>query len=164
MVLKSKYIEEINDPQDRDMGIIFSVLESGNSVELPAVGYSMFPTLQPGDIVVMKSLANRELPIPGTIIILKDDHRLIMHRLLSIKNVYNNTMVITRGDSMPKEDDPWNPNNILGFATSFKRCGKRYSLKCSNPAKWRYRYNRILVVLYSKIKKLKHVTGLFFIF
>ena len=42
-----------------------AVLESGNSVELSAAGYSMFPTLRPGDRVIVKPLAKGEIPVGG---------------------------------------------------------------------------------------------------
>jgi signal peptidase I len=45
------------------------VLESGNSVELQATGYSMFPTLRPGDRVVVKPINKIELPNPGNVVV-----------------------------------------------------------------------------------------------
>jgi len=53
----------------RDIGIVIAVLESGNSVELKASGYSMFPTLRPGDRVIVKPITKGELPKPGNVVV-----------------------------------------------------------------------------------------------
>jgi signal peptidase I len=65
----SSNIENINNFINGNVGIVISVLESGNSVELKATGYSMFPTLRPGDSVVVKPLAKGELPVPGNVVV-----------------------------------------------------------------------------------------------
>jgi signal peptidase I len=62
-------IENINKFIDSNVGIVIAVLESGNSVELKATGYSMFPTLRPGDRVVVKPLVKGELPVPGNVVV-----------------------------------------------------------------------------------------------
>jgi signal peptidase I len=49
------------------------VLDSGNSVELNAAGYSMFPTLRPGDRVVVKPVAKGEVPVRGSVVVFVDN-------------------------------------------------------------------------------------------
>jgi signal peptidase I len=56
----------------REMSVLKSVLESGLSVELPATGYSMFPTLRPGDRVVVRPLSKGELPERGSVVVYLD--------------------------------------------------------------------------------------------
>ena len=53
----------------REIEIVKAILESGNSVELPATGYSMFPTFKPGDMIVVRTLAKGELPEPGRVMV-----------------------------------------------------------------------------------------------
>lgn len=65
----SSDIELNNNSIKADVGIVIAVLESGNSVELKATGYSMFPTLRPGDSVVVKPLDKGELPVPGNVVV-----------------------------------------------------------------------------------------------
>ena len=45
------------------------LLKQGKSVSHTAEGYSMFPTLRPGDIIVVKPLKMDEVPKPGSIVI-----------------------------------------------------------------------------------------------
>ncbi len=49
--------------------VVLLVLESGHSVELTATGYSMFPTLRPGDTVIVSPLSEATLPEPGCVIV-----------------------------------------------------------------------------------------------
>ena len=58
-----------NLTSDRDTGIIKAILESGNCIELPATGYSMFPALMPGCRVIVKPLPEGELPEPGSVVV-----------------------------------------------------------------------------------------------
>lgn len=51
---------------------LIAVLKSGRSVVLPATGYSMFPTLRPGDRVTVKPLTKGALPEPGVVVVYVD--------------------------------------------------------------------------------------------
>jgi hypothetical protein len=71
----SYYMSEITDKRNNNsswIDIILSILESGHSVELPATGYSMFPTFLPGDEVVVRPLTNTEYPKPGSVVVCMD--------------------------------------------------------------------------------------------
>lgn len=49
--------------------VVLSVLESGHSVELPATGYSMYPSLKPGDRMVVNPLPVGALPMKGSVVV-----------------------------------------------------------------------------------------------
>jgi len=49
--------------------IFIDLLKQGKSVSHIAEGYSMFPTLRPGDIIIVKPLKMDEVPKPGSIVI-----------------------------------------------------------------------------------------------
>lgn len=68
-------------------------------------GYSMYPSLRPGD-----TLLTREVPIkeicPGDIVCLKknDDH--VTHRVVRIEREREKTTIITKGDNIIIPDPP----------------------------------------------------------
>jgi hypothetical protein len=54
---------------NRDLEIVLSLLEEGKSVELPAVGYSMFPTMRAGQRFVVRAVGNEERLVEGSVIV-----------------------------------------------------------------------------------------------
>jgi signal peptidase I len=140
---------------NRDLAIVISVLESGNSVELPATGYSMFPALRPGNRVIIKPLPEGDLPELGSVVVYRDNNILVMHRLVEIITAdKRNPLFITRGDSMMAPDKPFPLQKLLGVAVRYKGVRKEHSLKTHVPRAWRYEYNRRLLWLFFKFKKL----------
>jgi len=135
---------------NRDIGIILAVLESGHSVELPATGYSMFPTLRPGDKVIVRPLTKGELPKPGSVVVYKENSGFVMHRLVEIIGCDSGyVQFITRGDSMSEPDKPWPQQKLLGVANCYKRGNREYPVKTFVPGIWRYKFNRRLLWLYN---------------
>ncbi len=138
---------------NRDIGIITAVLESGHSVELPATGYSMFPTLRSGDRVIVKPLTKGKLPKPGSVVVYKDNSGLVMHRLVEILDDDScKQMFDTRGDSMIDHDKPWSQQQLIGIAVSYKRGKKEHLIKTFVPGTWRYYYYHRLLWLFNKSK------------
>ena len=134
--------------------IITGLLRSGNSAELTATGWSMFPTLRHGDKVLVKPLVNNSLPLAGSIIVVNLDNNLILHRLTEIRKGFSGTtQVITRGDCMADDDDPCQSGQILGVAYSFVRNGRVRIIKCRIPGGYEYSINRMLLWAWVKIKK-----------
>lgn len=180
----SSDIELNNNSIKADVGIVIAVLDSGNSIELAATGYSMFPTLRQGDRVVIKPLTKGELPGRGAIIVCIDsgitaqrlngiteerhndittEHHngiLVMHRLVEIKDGDSgNSLLITRGDSGIENDKPWPQQQLLGVAVNCKRGKKEHLVKTFIPGAWRYKYNRRLLWMFGKIKRLSMGPG-----
>ena len=132
-----------------------AVLESGNSVELPATGYSMFPTFSPGRRVVIRPLSKGELPSEGDVVVCRVNNALIMHRLTGItSDDTGNTMFITRGDSRMENDQPVSSEQLIGVAVLYKSKGKEYAIKTSIPSAWQYRFNARLLWVYGKMKRV----------
>jgi hypothetical protein len=140
---------------DRDIGIVTAILESGNCVELPANGYSMFPTLKPGYNVIVKPLPEGVLPEPGSVVIYKDNGIMVMHRLLEITVGDNGHLQFkTRGDSRMAPDKPSTQKQFLGIAVRYKGVKGEHPVRIFVPAAWRYNYNYLLLWVYSMIKKI----------
>lgn len=137
----------------RDLEIVLSILESGNSVELPATGYSMFPTFSPGNRILIKPVRKGETPPPGTVVVFKDNKVLVMHRLIKIVHPGNAVkQFITRGDCLPGPDLPWTIEQLIGIAVAVKTRGIEKGVKTFLPAEWRYSYNRKLLWLCFKLR------------
>jgi signal peptidase I len=176
-------MSENTDKRNKDVAgidVVVSVLESGHSVELPATGYSMFPTLRPGDRVVVKPLLKGEVPGKGSVVVFIDDgataqgwngitaqssgHRaqgkeptsiMVMHRLIEIiSDDSGQTLFITRGDSGTDPDKPWPQQQLIGVAVSFKRRKQEHFVNICIPTAWRYKYNRRLLWVFSRIERL----------
>jgi signal peptidase I len=136
---------------------IKSVLESGKFVELPATGYSMFPTLRPGDRVLVKPVIKDEMPEPGSIVVFRDNDQLIIHRLIKIlQNEEGNNSFEARGDSRSMSDKILPVQHIIALAVSYKRAGKEYRLKCVIPGKLRFQVNRTAFWVFFKSKKISN--------
>jgi signal peptidase I len=69
VVINSSDLDSNNNLFNRDLGIIKVVLEAGHSVVLPSTGFSMFPALRPGDLVVVKPLMKGEIPENGSVVV-----------------------------------------------------------------------------------------------
>jgi signal peptidase I len=138
--------------------IIKAVLDKGNPIELKAAGYSMFPTFRPGDRIIIKPIINEELVKHGSVVVCEDNGVFVMHRI--VKMVNNDAGIqtfITRGDSTPEPDKPWVLQQLIGIAVSLKRNKKELPVKTFMPGSWRYLFNRRLLWIFNKCKRLKIV-------
>jgi hypothetical protein len=159
---------------DMKVEIVLTVLESGNLVELTASGYSMFPTLRQGDKIVIRPLRKEELPIPGNVLVFLENistiqqdngitaeqhnNKLVLHRLVEIKvDESGNQLLIARGDSALKSDNPWLPRQLIGIAESYKRGEKEHPVKTSSPGILRYLFNHNLVWMVNKLMRIRSV-------
>jgi hypothetical protein len=134
--------------------IIKSILEAGNSVELPATGYSMFPALRPGDRVMIEGIKNKEDLQTGNVVVYENNGTLVMHRLIAIaKNGKGETWYQTRGDSMSENDRAVSEQQLIAVADSIKRSGREFRARVFVPGKCRYFCNRIVLWGYFKGKK-----------
>jgi signal peptidase I len=133
---------------------IKAVLESGYSVELPATGYSMFPTLRPGDMVIINPVRPGDLPETGNIVVFNTNSELVIHRLIETAEDNNGERIfITRGDCMKEKDIPLQISQIIGVAAKYKRSGNDHSIRAYIPGRYRYLYNRKLLWMYNKLKR-----------
>ena len=98
---------------------------------------SMYPTLKPGDLVMVKKIDPRTLTVGDIIAFDKVVYihggtvsgpykRVItVHRIYSIIRIGNTTYFKTKGDNNP-EPDPWYvpPSGVLGIATKVASLGR----------------------------------------
>ena len=128
----------------KDLGV--EILSTGTSLSVVAKGYSMYPTLRPGSKIVINKVHN---PVPGDIIAIDKDGKLIVHRLIKIIKGGNGISYIARGDSNRFPDPPVGIEKIVGKVASMPNRPEMLES--------RYRINRFLATLAmirDKAKKL----------
>jgi signal peptidase I len=95
------------------------VLASFGEARLPVTGSSMFPSMQPGDLLEIRRPAG---PIQtGDVVVFKRHGRLVVHRVVG----QTGDLFITRGDRLRYPDAPVPAADILGFVTAIERRGRR---------------------------------------
>jgi hypothetical protein len=136
----------------QDMDIVLAVLGSGHSVELPAIGYSMYPALKPGYKVTVAPFDEMKAVV-GNVVICKSDS-LVMHRLIKIIiDDSGKPIFTTRGDCRKENDFPWQAGSIVGVAATYKTNGKVYPVKSFLPGNLNYHFNYCLLWIFLMLKK-----------
>lgn len=104
--------------QEACCSLVADVARISGKVQLRVAGASMVPTLWPGDFVSVHCCDPSELQ-PDSIIVFRQQQRLIIHRLLHRAG----GRLITRGDARPLLDDPIDPADIVGRVENVIRNG-----------------------------------------
>jgi len=95
------------------------VLASFGQARLPVTGSSMFPSMQPGDLLEIRRSAG---PIQtGDVVVFERHGRLVVHRVVG----QTGDLLITRGDRVRYPDAPVPAAAILGCVTTIERRGRR---------------------------------------
>jgi signal peptidase I len=97
-------------------------LRVSGSLRLKVSGWSMLPTIWPGDTLIISRLDGREL-LSGEIALYQREGRFIVHRVLSKSNG-GTSHVLTRGDAMLQHDAPVPSGDLLGRVDFILRNGK----------------------------------------
>jgi hypothetical protein len=92
------------------------VLRSGGSIRLQALGTSMLPSIWPGDVLCIEHKTGGEM-VRGDIVLVARDSRFFVHRLIERSEL----RWITRGDSLPQNDEPIAEAQVLGKVSLIHR-------------------------------------------
>lgn len=103
------------------------VLSVSGSLRLQVNGWSMLPSVLPGDVLIVQRTASHEV-IQGDIVLFGRDARLFAHRVVG--RTVDDFRVITRGDAMPAADSPVDDREVLGKVIFILRNGR-----CIEPPK-----------------------------
>jgi signal peptidase I len=98
------------------------VLRSFGALRFAATGWSMLPSVWPGDTLVVESVSHDHIHI-GDVVLVGREGRLCAHRVVS-KAGSGNPHWVTQGDAMPAPDRPVNENELLGRVAYLIRAGK----------------------------------------
>ena len=96
------------------------VLRNTGTVRVAALGYSMLPTLWPGEILTVETRSLGEIQ-RGDVVLFAREGRFFIHRCLGQVKTSSQAQLITRGDAMPDRDSPVSPDELLGKVTSVER-------------------------------------------
>jgi signal peptidase I len=96
----------------KDMSV--TLLAEGKTIRIKAHGYSMYPAIKPGSLILIEPLSKKGRPVPGEIVAIKRENGLVVHRVK--KRVIKNglTYFVTRGDSNSRTDNPVTIDKIAG--------------------------------------------------
>jgi signal peptidase I len=139
---------------------IIELLKSGTAVEMTATGFSMFPTLRPGDRAIIKPFDISRNILPGSVLVVRKDNNLVMHRLVNIIDEKSGSKwFITRGDSMQFQDPPFGNETIIGYVEYFKRNGRIIHIREQLPWPIMYYLNRYLIWAFANLFSIKQVAS-----
>ncbi|HXM42933.1 MAG TPA: S24/S26 family peptidase [Bryobacteraceae bacterium] len=95
------------------------VLASFGEARLPVTGSSMFPCMQPGDLLEIRRPS--ALIQTGEVVVFDRHSRLVVHRVVG----RTGDLLITRGDRLRYPDAPVPAAAVLGCVTAIERRGRR---------------------------------------
>jgi hypothetical protein len=112
------------------------VLQTAGSFRLAAFGYSMLPTLWPGDLLTIQAQSFDQVEAPD-IVLFRRDGRFFIHRILHKIDGSPDRRLITRGDALPEADLPVSPEELLGKIVRVRYGGRDVPVPaCSHPRRW----------------------------
>jgi hypothetical protein len=94
-------------------------LRTSGRLRLRVTGWSMLPTIWPGDTLELEGTKRDELSA-GDIVLFSRDRRLFAHRLLRASG----NGIVTHGDAMPRPDPLVGESEVLGRVACIVRNGK----------------------------------------
>jgi signal peptidase I len=108
--------------------ISITLLSEGKTIRIKAHGYSMYPCIKPGSLILIEPIQVKGAPLPGEIIAVRREKGLIVHRLSKV--VINNGVksYIARGDSNAYSDNPVKINKIAGRIVRAETTGENPAL------------------------------------
>jgi len=147
---------DIHDKILRETG--FSLLDEGLTIKVRAEGYSMYPSLKPGTVIIIEPYIPGDEPIPGEIIAWKRDQDLVVHRVLRIVKNNEGIYYITRGDSCKHEDPPVAAHRIAGKVKIYDPGSIEEIVHVPEiRIKPAYLFNRFRVSVITKLKRLSEI-------
>jgi signal peptidase I len=139
----------------KDIGLI--LLSEGKTVRIKAYGYSMYPSIKPGSLILIEPVQLNGVPVPGEIVAIRRENGLVVHRITKIISTNKVTRFIARGDSNAFSDPPLNIDKIAGRIVGSETTGDN-----PVPADIRintrpnYTINRIRVIILQVLIKIRY--------
>lgn len=118
MTVKSK----AGDPADTaKCALAAEVLRSSGRLRLQVNGWSMLPSVWPGETLLVELVASSSAVAEGDIVLFGRDQRLFVHRVVG--RSADNACLLTRGDAMRSADKPVDDCELLGKVVAIQRNG-----------------------------------------
>ena len=106
----NKYLNKQTIVKDLSLAL----LSEGKSIRIKAHGYSMYPCIKPGSLLLIEPINLKGEPLPGEIIAIRREKGLVVHRLSKKVSKNKVTWFIARGDSNAYADNPVKIDKIAG--------------------------------------------------
>lgn len=103
--------------------LVTELLRLTGRAEIRVWGVSMLPCIWPGDVVTIQSTQAVNISA-GDIVTVQQNSHWIVHRVRR----RSATQLITRGDSLSKNDPPVPIKDVIGIVVSASRAGKEFLL------------------------------------
>jgi hypothetical protein len=95
-------------------------------VHLRVSGYSMLPSILPGDALSIERRSVQEVSTGDLLLYCRKD-RLFVHRVISAPESPGKYKITVRGDALPVPDHAVSPSEVLGTVSRISRKGKCFS-------------------------------------
>lgn len=102
------------------------VLRSSGQLRLQAIGWSMLPTIWPGDVLVIEPLQNEDV-VEGDIVVFTTLSRFVGHRVVKKDRALRRFSVHTQGDALACPDSPVTDCDLKGRVSLVVRGRKSLS-------------------------------------
>jgi signal peptidase I len=99
------------------------VLRKFGRLRFAATGWSMLPSVWPGETLVVERVSPDQVRI-GDLVLVGREGRLCAHRVVDKVDDAESHRLITQGDALPAPDRPVSGNELLGRVTYLIRGGK----------------------------------------
>jgi hypothetical protein len=103
-------------------------LDAGRAVHFTIPTASMWPTLSPGDVVLVRGACMGELCV-GDIVIGKWGEGWRAHRLTECRREAAQTLLVTQGDNCGAADEAWPASQLVGVVASVRRGEREVNLQ-----------------------------------
>ena len=100
------------------------ILRSYGTLRLRVMGWSMLPTVWPGDTLVIER-AGSESVSEGDIVLFCRERQFVAHRVVAKNGVGGDSKILTRGDATLRPDPPLSDRDLLGIVRFILRKGTR---------------------------------------
>ncbi|MGA8762197.1 MAG: S24/S26 family peptidase [Candidatus Sulfotelmatobacter sp.] len=113
----------VDSPTALKCALAAEVLRSFGMVRFVATGWSMLPTVWPGDTLVVERVHGGEVRL-GDIVLAGREGRFCAHRVVATAGSHPTRQWITQGDGMPAPDAPMAESDLLGRVVYLIRAGR----------------------------------------
>ncbi len=103
------------------------VVRTFGSLRFAATGWSMLPSVWPGETLLVDRVAPDQVRI-GDVVLVGREGRLCAHRVVGTAGDSQNPRWITQGDALPVPDPPVAANELLGRIAYSIRAGERVAV------------------------------------
>lgn len=104
------------------------VLRSFGTLRFAATGWSMLPTVWPGETLIVERVQPDQVRI-GELVLVGREGRLCAHRVIGTEGDSQNPQWVTQGDALPLPDRPVARHELLGRVAYVVRAGRPIAVR-----------------------------------